>query len=86
VLSVAGALCAAANAYGAGVAITGQSGSGIGNAFAGTAASAQDAHTIFFNPAGDPAAEAPSGRCSERHRSLDAVFGDCHQRGLTTRR
>ncbi len=51
-LSVAGALCAAANAHGAGFAITEQSGSGMGNAFAGAAASARDASTIFFNPAG----------------------------------
>ncbi|HQU16042.1 MAG: hypothetical protein B7Z66_01045 [Chromatiales bacterium 21-64-14] len=35
-----------------GFAITEQSGSGMGNAFAGAAASAQDASTIFFNPAG----------------------------------
>lgn len=51
-LALAGTLCATATAYGAGFAITEQSGSGMGNAFAGVAASAQDASTIFFNPAG----------------------------------
>ena len=40
------------NAQAAGYAITEQSGSGIGNAFAGAAATAEDASTIFFNPAG----------------------------------
>lgn len=36
----------------AGFALIEQSGSSIGNAFAGTAATAEDASTIFFNPAG----------------------------------
>jgi len=40
------------NAQAAGYAITEQSGSGIGNAFAGAAATAEDASTVFFNPAG----------------------------------
>ena len=35
-----------------GFALIEQSGSGLGNAFAGGAASAEDASTIFFNPAG----------------------------------
>ncbi|GAB4257934.1 MAG: outer membrane protein transport protein [Deferrisomatales bacterium] len=39
-------------AHGAGFAIVEQSVSGLGNAFAGGAASAEDATTIFFNPAG----------------------------------
>lgn len=39
-------------AYGSGFAIQEQSGSGLGNAFAGGAAIAQDASTIFTNPAG----------------------------------
>ncbi len=37
---------------GAGFALIEQSGSGMGNAFAGAAASAEDASTIYFNPAG----------------------------------
>jgi len=36
----------------AGFALIEQSGSGMGNAFAGAAASAEDSSTIFFNPAG----------------------------------
>ena len=36
----------------AGFALTEQSASGLGNAYAGAAASAQDISTIFFNPAG----------------------------------
>jgi len=39
-------------AFGSGFAIQEQSGSGLGNAFAGGAAIAQDASTIFINPAG----------------------------------
>ena len=52
--AVAGALCAAAasQAFGAAFALQEQSGSGLGNAFAGGAAGADDASTIFTNPAG----------------------------------
>ncbi len=52
-VSVAGALFAVAgSAAASGFALIEQSGSGLGNAFAGGAASAEDASTIFFNPAG----------------------------------
>ncbi len=50
-MSVATGLSFAVAANGAGFAIIEQSVSGLGNAFAGAAA-AQDASTIFFNPAG----------------------------------
>ena len=40
------------NTHAAGFALIEQSVSGMGNAFAGVAASAEDASTIFFNPAG----------------------------------
>ena len=43
---------AAANASANGFALNEQSASGLGNAFAGGGASAEDASTIFFNPAG----------------------------------
>jgi len=43
---------AASNVQAAGFALIEQSGSGMGNAFAGAAAVAEDASTIFFNPAG----------------------------------
>lgn len=51
--SVAGALLAmSGSAAASGFALIEQSGSGLGNAYAGGAASAEDASTIFFNPAG----------------------------------
>jgi long-chain fatty acid transport protein len=43
---------AAGQALGSAFALQEQSGSGLGNAFAGGAASAEDASTIYFNPAG----------------------------------
>jgi long-chain fatty acid transport protein len=42
----------AANAHAAGFALIEQNASGLGNAYAGAAAVAQDASTIYFNPAG----------------------------------
>jgi long-chain fatty acid transport protein len=42
----------AGHAFGAAFALQEQSGSGLGNAFAGGAAVAEDASTIYFNPAG----------------------------------
>lgn len=52
--SLAAALLAscACTAHGAGFALIEQSASGLGNAYAGAAAVAEDASTIFFNPAG----------------------------------
>src|SRR5512145_2948367 len=51
-VSIAGALLAmSGNAAASAFALIEQS-SGLGNAFAGGAASAEDATTIFFNPAG----------------------------------
>jgi long-chain fatty acid transport protein len=50
---VTGAMLAiSGSAMASGFALLEQSGSGLGNAFAGGAASAEDASTIFFNPAG----------------------------------
>ena len=50
---VAGAMLAmSGTAAASGFALIEQSGSGLGNAYAGGAASAEDASTIFFNPAG----------------------------------
>jgi long-chain fatty acid transport protein len=51
-LGVSAMVAAAGGAHAAGFALVEQSGSGTGNAFAGAAASAEDASTIFFNPAG----------------------------------
>lgn len=51
--SVAGALLVmSGSAAASGFALIEQSASGLGNAFAGGAASAEDASTVFFNPAG----------------------------------
>lgn len=52
VVGLLGVLAMASPALGAGFAIIEQSVSGLGNAFAGGAASAEDATTVFFNPAG----------------------------------
>lgn len=51
-LAAVTALMSAGAAHGAGFALIEQNASGLGNAYAGQAASAQDASTIFFNPAG----------------------------------
>src|SRR3954464_6180589 len=52
-VALAAACAASAGATGAAaVALIEQSGSGMGNAFAGAAATAEDASTIFYNPAG----------------------------------
>lgn len=45
-------MAACANAHASGFALQEQSASRLGNAFAGTAAAADDATTIFYNPAG----------------------------------
>jgi long-chain fatty acid transport protein len=51
--SVAGAVLAmSGSAVASGFALIEQSASGLGNAYAGGAASAEDASTVFFNPAG----------------------------------
>jgi len=47
-----GVLLAAGQAFGAAFALQENSGSGLGNAFAGGAASAEDVSTIWANPAG----------------------------------
>ncbi|PCI55016.1 MAG: hypothetical protein COB34_07445 [Methylophilaceae bacterium] len=46
------ALAAGSSVQAAGFALQEQSASGMGNAYAGAAATAEDASTIFFNPAG----------------------------------
>jgi long-chain fatty acid transport protein len=51
-LAAAMGAMAAGHAGASGFALIEQSGSGMGNAFAGGAAAAEDASTIFFNPAG----------------------------------
>jgi long-chain fatty acid transport protein len=58
--SVAALFAAGAGSAGAaGFALIEQSGSGMGNAYAGAAAVAEDASTVFFNPAGMSLLEGP---------------------------
>ncbi|WP_126445017.1 OmpP1/FadL family transporter [Sulfuricystis multivorans] len=52
ILAAALAALASGGAWASGFALQNQTGSGNGNAFAGAAAAAEDAGTIFFNPAG----------------------------------
>lgn len=51
-VATAGMLLVSAQATAAGFAIIENSATGMGNAFAGGAASAEDASTVWFNPAG----------------------------------
>ena len=53
-INILGATLALAggNAMAAGFALQNQNGAGTGNAFAGAAAAAEDASTVYFNPAG----------------------------------
>lgn len=52
VLGIAGMLTATGQAHGSGFQLLEQNASGLGNAYAGSAAVAADASTIYFNPAG----------------------------------
>lgn len=52
VLSFAGTLAVTGQAHGSGFQLLEQNASGLGNAYAGSAAVAEDASTIYFNPAG----------------------------------
>jgi long-chain fatty acid transport protein len=52
IIAAAFSVIAAGSAGASGFALIEQNASGLGNAYAGQAASAQDASTIFFNPAG----------------------------------
>lgn len=52
VLSFAGTLAVTGQAHGSGFQLLEQNASGLGNAYAGSAAVAADASTIYFNPAG----------------------------------
>lgn len=52
IAALTGLLALAGEAHAAGFAIIEQSVSGLGNAFAGGAAAAEDATTVYFNPAG----------------------------------
>lgn len=60
----------------AGFALIEQSGSGMGNAFAGAAASAEDASTIFFNPAGLSRLDGPQVTVAGHVVAVSAEFSN----------
>ena len=73
--AVTAAFAVASGAAGAaGFALIEQSGSGMGNAYAGAAASAEDASTVFFNPAGMSYLEGPQAAVAAHVISLSAKF------------
>jgi len=87
-------LLALGTAQGAGFALIEQNASGLGNAYAGQAAAAEDASTVFFNPAGLTRVEgrqavvaghlvAPSAKLSVDPASTLAAYGNGGDAGLT---
>lgn len=84
-LTAAGAALGAGHAMAAGFALQNQSGAGTGNAFAGAAAVAEDASTVFFNPAGMlllPKGHNVTGAVTLIDRSVD--FSDRGTRAVPT--
>jgi len=74
-LAIATALGGASGlASAAGFALIEQSGSGMGNAYAGAAAVAEDASTVFFNPAGMSFLQGPQAAVAAHVISLSAEF------------
>ena len=70
-------------AYGSAFALQEQSGSGLGNAFAGGAAVAEDAATIFANPAGMSRLTGMQAVAAGSLICLEAKFrnnGNCYHR------
>ena len=73
----------AGTAMGAGFALIEQSVSGLGNAFAGGAASAEDASTVFFNPAGLTLLTTPQFIAGAHVVIPSAKFSNDSSRSLT---
>ena len=74
-LAIATALGSASGlASAAGFALIEQSGSGMGNAYAGAAAVAEDASTVFFNPAGMSFLQGPQVSVAAHVINLSAEF------------
>lgn len=80
-LALVGGLSAASIASGAGFTILEQSVSGLGNAFAGGAASAEDASTMFYNPAGLSRLDSAETQMDVHYLTLSAYFKN---KGSTT--
>jgi len=76
--AIAGALLALGSqqAFGAAFALQEQSGSGLGNAFAGGAAAAEDASTVYWNPAGMSRMPGVQGAVAGSLICLSAKFSD----------
>jgi long-chain fatty acid transport protein len=66
----------AGHVFGSNFALQEQSGSGVGNAFAGGAASAEDASTVYFNPAGMSRLPAIQGAVAGDVICLSAKFSN----------
>jgi long-chain fatty acid transport protein len=80
-LALAAGLTVASLASGAGFTILEQSVSGIGGAFAGGAATASDASTAFFNPAGMSYLDSAQVQAETHYLMLNAYFTN---KGTTT--
>lgn len=76
VVIAAAAAFAVPLAHGAGFALTEQGASGMGNAYAGAAAIADDASTVFFNPAGMARLNTANVVLAGHVVSLDIEFKD----------
>jgi long-chain fatty acid transport protein len=75
VATVAAAFAAASGGAGAaGFALIEQSGGGMGNSFAGAAAVAEDASTVFFNPAGMSYLQGQQGAVAAHVISVSSKF------------
>jgi len=70
------AVCATPPAFAAGFSLLEQSGSGIGTAYAGAAASADDASAMFFNPAALSLLESPQAAVAAHAINLETKFSD----------
>ena len=79
-VSAAALSLAAGQAFGSNFALQEQSGSGVGNAFAGGAAAAEDASTICSNPAGMSRLPGIQGRGRRRR---DLPVGEVQQQRLS---
>lgn len=74
------ALCAPSLTHAAGFSLLEQTGSGIGNAYAGAAASPDDASVMFFNPAGLALLDSPQVAIAAHAIDLETKF---HDKGST---
>ena len=61
-----------------------QSGSGLGNAYAGSAAVAEDASTIYYNPAGMTQLKGKNFSAGVNYINLEAKFSDKGSTGLAS--